>query len=221
MASKGLLGTLGLTPMIGTPIIGNVGKVDSNISGNGPSAPLPSEVNNDKRESTDSYHSVSDEPPSYSATHPPSSHGGKPIIELPISINLKAYRLPQSFLSEDCARLTTTCPTFFEDAQSLVQLVRNQALLPPRPLIHIKGSHSEYGTAYGTDKIDFELSLDMMPLLVGDELQQPSHLQLAPLSSDDGLSSTDEKHVRKEKSRETDLELWADKFCRDPAVSKR
>lgn len=31
MASKGLLHTLGLTPIIGTPIIGNVGKVDSNV----------------------------------------------------------------------------------------------------------------------------------------------------------------------------------------------
>ena len=111
MASKDLLRTLGLTPMIGTPIIGNV---DSNVSGN-----------NDIGESTYSYHSVSDEPPSYSATHPPSSHARKPITELPISINLEAYRLPQSFLSRDHVRLTTTFPTSFENAQSLVQLVRD------------------------------------------------------------------------------------------------
>ena len=197
--------------MIGTPIIGNVGKVESHVSS--------SEINDGDSESRDSYHSDSDEPPSYSATPPPPSHGRKPITELPMSINLEAYRLPQSVLSQDHVQLTTTSSTYFENAQSLVQLVRDQALLPPRPLIHIKGSHSEYGKAYGADKIDFELSLDMTPLLVGDGLHQASHLRLAPLS-DNGISITDEKHSLKE-NRETDLELWADKFCRDPAVSKR
>ena len=197
--------------MIGTPIIGYVAKVESYVSS--------PEINDDNSESRDSNHSVSDEPPSYSATPPPPSRGRKPITELPVSTNLQAYRLPQSVLSQDHVRLTTKSPTYFEDAQSLVQLVRDQALLPPRPLIHIKGTHSEYGKAYGADKIGFELSLDMTPLLVGDGLHRASHLRLAPLSDNDILV-VDEKHRLKE-NRETDLELWADKFCRNPAVSKR
>ena len=212
MASKSLLRSLGLTPMIGTPIVGNVGKVDSYVSS--------SEINDKNGESKDSYHSVSDEPPSYSAELPPAPHGPKPIIELPISINLQAYRLPHSAISQDHVQLTTTSLTYLENAQSLVQLVRDQALLPPRPLIHIKGSHSEYGKAYGEDKVDFELSLDMTPLLVGDALHQASYLQVAPFSNENGVSIKDEKHVLKG-NRETDLELWADKFCRDPAMSKR
>ena len=211
MAPNSLLRTLGLTPMIGTPIIGNVGQVESYVSS--------SEINDDNSESRYSYHSNSEEPPTSAATPPPPSHGRNPITEFPISINLQAYRLPQSVLSQDHVQLTTTSSTYFENAQSLVQLVRDQALLPPRPFIHIKGSHSEYGKAYGADKIDFELSLDMTPLLVGDGLHQASHLRLAPLS-DNSISITNEKHSLKE-DHETDLELWADKFCRDPAVSKR
>ena len=222
MASKGLLRTLGLSPMIGTPIIGNVGRIDSSVSENGASTPLRTwEINNDNDESMDPHQSASDEPPSYSA-RPPISHIRRPITELPASINLNAYCLPQSSLSEDHVRLTTTSPTAFESPQSLVQLIREQALLPPRPLIHIKGSHSEYGKAYGADKIDFELSVDVTPLLISDEEpQESSHLHLAPWNSgDSGLSIQDEKQDLKGTPK-TDLELWADKFCRDPAVIKR
>ena len=93
-----------------------------------------------------------------------------------MSINLQAYRLPQSALSQDQVQLTITSSTYFENAKSLIQLVRDQAPLLPRPLTQIKGSHSEYGKAYGPDKIDFDLSLDMTPLLVGGGLHQVSYL---------------------------------------------
>ena len=61
--------------------------------------------------------------------------------------------------------VTTALPLLTSDYQALAKLILEQSSLPPRPPVKIKGAHSEYGAAYGPDKTDFALTLDLTGLL--------------------------------------------------------
>jgi hypothetical protein len=80
-------------------------------------------------------------------------------------INFAKYTLPQSSLSDDQTTTTCTDLTLFNDPTAFVETLFEQASLPPKPLIHIQGVHSEWNASYGPDEIDFDLTLNMMPLI--------------------------------------------------------
>src|SRR5271155_2512621 len=78
-------------------------------------------------------------------------------------INFTKYSLPQSSLSDDQTTTTCTNPTLFNHPAAFGETLFELASLPPKPLIRIRGVHSEWGGSYGPDEIDFDLTLNMMP----------------------------------------------------------
>lgn len=83
--------------------------------------------------------------------------------------------------------------------------------------MHIKGHHYDYGPEYGDKpKIDFDLYLNIMPLLLRDGLDRWDYITVTPASN--GLIDIDKK---KEKEINGSLEDWIQRFCHDPAEHKQ
>ncbi|MCJ1453676.1 hypothetical protein MMC28_004024 [Mycoblastus sanguinarius] len=158
-------------------------------------------------------------PPQYTPLHATSqqhSHPFKPhpAPTPPSTIPFQSYQLPHSTLSLDKTTTTTSSSDLTSDVPALLSLLQAQAALPPKPLVRIKGSHSEYGAAYGPDKIDFDVVLNVMPLL-----RQGGSLQVMP--GEDQASSTgkgEKNGVMGDNGGS--LEEWARRFCADDAESK-
>jgi len=153
-----------------------------------------------------------DEPPSYHQSSPPSTYSTRP-IQIPATvIDFHAYRLPSSTISADHVALTSTEPSLSSNPSDLLTVINEQIALPPRPTIRIVGQHSEYGTEYGPDKTDFDLTLNGTGLL-GDE----GVLQVVEPFDRGGH---EEKKLR-EGDQSASLSTWAKAFCEDVSQSKR
>ena len=171
-------------------------------------------LNSDDLPTTDQY-PPGDAPPSYTIaqTSAPLTSLVRPISVQTTTIPFDAYFPPHSTLSSDQLTVTTMLPSLTSDAQALVRLIQEQASLPPRPLVKIRGQHSEYGASYGPDKVDFDLTLDLTGLLG----ENGGAVEVVPAEK-----------VRIGKSEKTldrqygvGLEEWAAKFCNDAHGSKR
>ncbi|KAF3767462.1 hypothetical protein M406DRAFT_253163 [Cryphonectria parasitica EP155] len=90
---------------------------------------------------------------------PPHKHPGLPLL------NYQLYAPPLFELSSDCTTLKSTAPYLSSSASALVNLIRAQASVPPKPQLHITGTRAN--NSYG--KPDFALKLNLMHLLVPDE----------------------------------------------------
>ncbi|EHY59995.1 hypothetical protein HRR83_006356 [Exophiala dermatitidis] len=130
-----------------------------------------------------------DLPPSYETTisapststsipNTPSHHPPSPAITIPsqnplealprlAAINLSKYCVPESKLSDDSTTVTTTKPELATTQYALVKFIREQAYLPPKPLMIIRGTHERGSSgSFGDDGIvDFELKINLTSLL--------------------------------------------------------
>lgn len=139
-------------------------------------------------------------------------------IANPLNIDFQNYKLPQSTVSEDQLTTTTTFPIFSSDAKVLVEVLRKQASLPPKPLVRIKGTHPEYEASWAPIKLDFDLTLNLMPLMRHAETHQGNYIKV--VASGDS-SSSQGGTWRSKQQNATDVEEWVQRFCDNPAEHKR
>ena len=78
------------------------------------------------------------------------------------NLDFHKYQLPESILSDDQVTTTTYAPILSSDPNALTKFLHEQAALPPRPQIHIQGSHDEYGS----QKTDFDVRLNMIRYII-------------------------------------------------------
>ena len=165
--------------------------------------------------------SIPDLPPSYTATPqvPQSSRSTActgPIA--PLHINFSGYNFPQSETSEDRTTTTSTCPIFTADSAALVKLLCEQASLPPKPVIRILGNRSEHGPGIGPDKIDFDLTLNMMPLIVR---PGPNSWHTVRMQSPTCDSSVSGPQYGMRENDKLEMIKSAKRYCKGPADTQR
>ncbi|KAK1979375.1 hypothetical protein LZ30DRAFT_726420 [Colletotrichum cereale] len=106
--------------------------------------------------SEDSQTSISQDSHSLSGTPLASPyHTGLPRLDY------KLYSPPHFTLSPDCTTLSSKADHLTASASALVSLIRTQASIPPKPLIHIRGNRGR--------TVDFDFKLNLMSLLVSDD----------------------------------------------------
>ena len=119
-----------------------------------------------------SQHSLSsvvadDLPPPYSdipdqgPSSGPSLTGPTPA---PIHLRLvdSAYALPDSTTKPTDKTAISLAPALSRNSNELFHVIRRQMKLPPRPLLYIKGSHTESGKKKNRDTVvDFDFKLDL------------------------------------------------------------
>ncbi|KAL1840563.1 hypothetical protein VTJ49DRAFT_337 [Mycothermus thermophilus] len=116
-------------------------------------------------------------PPPYSGPSTPAQQVPSPMPQdhdpsciprypgLPV-INYRLYRPPLFDLSADKTTIKTTAAHFSSNAAALVALIRQQATVPPKPQIRIVGRRQH------NPGVDFDLRLNLLPLLVPDDPKQ-------------------------------------------------
>ncbi|KEF59902.1 uncharacterized protein A1O9_04750 [Exophiala aquamarina CBS 119918] len=80
------------------------------------------------------------------------------------SLNLSSYGVRDAKLSDDHTTLTTSRDELATTQYALAKFIHDQAALPPKPVMVIRGTHASYGTHGGT-AVDFELKLNLMGML--------------------------------------------------------
>ena len=147
--------------------------------------------------------SMEDEPPKYTT-----ETGADPSLSGPLSpsINYSKHLLPNGTLSSDRTTRTTTDPELLHDPEALCAFLRQQIALPPKPIVRIRGTHSDKVYSWGAKRTDFDLTLDLTPLLLP-TTSRSSHLNVTPVKGDGGDVDP--------------LLSWAQRFCADGDERKR
>ncbi|KAF2840366.1 hypothetical protein M501DRAFT_1015422 [Patellaria atrata CBS 101060] len=141
----------------------------SSITTRPSSVPGPSHVSQthlQRQQSSHSDHESSnptEEPPAYTGpsvqpepTLPTPSASSIPGMP---NLDFSKYQIPESKLSDDRVTLTTTLSVLSSDPRVLERMIKEQAALPPKPLIRIRGSHTDFGAK---QVVDFDLRLNMI-----------------------------------------------------------
>jgi hypothetical protein len=142
------------------------------------------------------------------------------------AINFARYCMSQAKLSDDHTTVTTSKPELLATQYVLVNFIKEQASLPPKPLMVVRGTHlGGWGgghARHGEVVVDFELKLNLTSLL-----------DLEAVDDDDGQSTRPPtrrirvKPMSGPSSRPSrsgaagSLEHWVRKFCEDKAENKR
>ncbi|KAJ6103206.1 hypothetical protein N7486_005633 [Penicillium sp. IBT 16267x] len=123
--------------------------------------------------SSHSLHTIEDDlPPPYTdePDHIPpvsTSNPASGVAPLPLHLRLvdSAYILPDSNVKADDKSAISIAPSLSRNSDELFYAIRRQMKLPPRPLLWIKGSHSESSNdkkKKGSNSVtDFEFKLDL------------------------------------------------------------
>lgn len=127
-------------------------------------------------------------------------------------IDFTRYKIGSSTISEDHVTVLTRDERFSRDPHALLQLIHEQAQLPPKLHLRIRGSHSVYGEV----KSDFDLTLNLMPLLCS-ETERWSYLKI----DGGGVSPNGEHLPPVPGTASSDLEKLAIQYCDDPNPIKR
>lgn len=122
-------------------------------------------------------------------------------------------------MSDDQLTMTTTLPIFASSPEALVKLLYKQAALPPKPLVRIRGRHSDYETGWGLCKTDFDWTLNLMPLIVRGATDRLNYLTVVPASDINNALYDNKKSLKQDEG--LDLREWVQRFCDDGAESKR
>ena len=138
------------------------------------------------------------------------SHTGFSLPKQLAVIDLTQYRITNSTLNDDHVAVLVRDERFSRDPHALLQLMHEQAQLPPRLLVRIRGSHS----VYGETKSDFDLTLSLLPLLVS-ESERWSYLKT------DGSRIVVNGEAPEIGTVQSDLEKLVMQYCADPAPIKR
>jgi len=80
------------------------------------------------------------------------------------SLNLTSYGVRDAKLSDDHTTLTTSRPELSTTQYALAKFIHDQAALPPKPVMVIRGTHASYSVNGGA-AVDFELKLNLMGML--------------------------------------------------------
>jgi hypothetical protein len=123
------------------------------------------------------------------------------------NIIFSKYRVPDATLSKDQSTLTTTFAAFSSDPKALELFIREQAALPPRPLVRVTGTHTEMGQT----KVDFDVRLNMMRYLLHPD-EKWNFVKISP---------PEKKPSKGSKEDNDGLRDWAKRFCKDVAMIKR
>lgn len=147
-------------------------------------------------------------PPAYIAhgTSRTSDSNGPSLTLRPFpAVDYPSYRPASSTLSSDYTTITTSHRPYNKSASALTEFIRQQASLPPRPLICIKGT-SITGT-------DFHVKLNLLPYL--HRATDPwNYLTIKP-GQDDNQS-----RFRRSQSLNKSLETWIKEYCSDQSGLK-
>ncbi|KAF9869228.1 hypothetical protein CkaCkLH20_13299 [Colletotrichum karsti] len=126
-------------------------------------------------------------------------------------LDYKLYSPPQSSLSADCTALSCKSRNLSTNADALVSFIRTQASIPPKPVIHIKGTRGR--------KTDFDIKLNLMGLLVPDETnKRMQYLRCVGEGEVAYRGGTKADVIPEVGDRE--LEEWCRRFVEDPAQVK-
>jgi len=108
-------------------------------------------------------------PPPYSGPSnncpEPQPRGAQQYPGLPL-LDYRLYSPPLFDLSEDTTTIKTSAPYLSATVSALVDLIRAQSTVPPKPQIHIMGKRGTGSSA------DFHLKLNLMSLLVPEDPRQ-------------------------------------------------
>ncbi|CAF9910097.1 MAG: hypothetical protein GOMPHAMPRED_006953 [Gomphillus americanus] len=126
-------------------------------------------------------------------------------------IDYSSYRPPSSSISSDHTKITTSHRPFCKSAATLTKFIQQQAALPPRPFIRIKGI-SESGNT------EFNLKIDLLPYLY--RTREPWNYFSLKSDTDAEPSSSRGPSFRRSQSSNRSLETWAKEFCSDSASIK-
>ncbi|KIW91505.1 uncharacterized protein Z519_07471 [Cladophialophora bantiana CBS 173.52] len=163
-----------------------------------------------------------------SATAPLSIPSQNPLSALSrlTTVSFAKYRIRDSKLSEDQTVTTTTNPELTSSSHSsstsqkqqktLLRFIREQACLPPKPIMVIRGTHVHVNTV-----VDFELKLNLTSMLDLDRGGTESGRgRLKVKRYQHGSSNGSPKQMTREEMNMSPLELWAKKFCEDRAENR-
>lgn len=177
-----------------------------------------------------------DEPPAYSSagtSHQLSASTSAGQSSL-FPINPVLYTSPSTTLSPDQTTLLAISPELCTNPDALVEFIRQQSRLPPKPVIRVMGTHKSSTSAH--DILDFDFQMSLMGLFVkpgaggrsGWEYVKVREGVLTVEAS--GSKGKRMSRVRGEKSglgnpEEQDrhinsLEEWAQVFCQDTSPNK-
>lgn len=126
-------------------------------------------------------------------------------------LDYKLYSPPNFTLSPDCTTLSSKAEYLTASASALIGLIRSQASIPPKPLIHIKGNRGR--------TVDFDFKMNLMGLLVADDMSKrldyircvaPGEVAFRGGAKPDVLPEVGDR----------ELDEWCRRFIEDPAPVK-
>jgi hypothetical protein len=130
----------------------------------------------------------------------------KPILYLVTAtapgLEFADYRIPLSTVSEDKTTCTTTDSQLTSDPHVLYEFICKQLRMPPRPVVRILGTHPDWCYSWGNTKVDFDLMLDVTPLICP------------------AASSNDAAPLKYCSAKAEDLVAQVQNFCREDGDSK-
>jgi hypothetical protein len=149
-----------------------------------------------------------DDPPVYSGPSEPARNILAPPTHYSLpgmpNIEFQKYRIPESSLSKDQRTVTTTLSTLISDPTALERFIREQAALPPRPHVCIKGNHAT--------NVDFDIKINMMRYIIHPEDEKWNFIKLSPLP--------EKKNSKASEAGRDSLAEWTKRFCKDSAIIK-
>ena len=159
--------------------------------------------------------SLGDEPPAYTVgpAVAPSPHPQLTIPGFP-NVDYSKYLQVDSELSKCETTVTFTSSHLVSRPDVLANTIRQQATLPPKPTVRIKGSHDKYGDT----KVDFDIRLNLMPFVYREGSDAWNYMKTisdSEIGFRGGTTVSDTPVVP-----DGNLTAWAQKFCSDASVVK-
>ncbi|KAK5651548.1 hypothetical protein OQA88_11913 [Cercophora sp. LCS_1] len=145
------------------------------------------------------------EPPATPQPKGPQLYPGLPVLDY------RLYLPPLFELSPDQTTIKSSAPYLSANASALVDLIRAQSTVPPKPQIHITGK--QHGS------LDFAIKLNLMSLLVPDDPRKRMDY-IRCVGSDEVAFRGGVKPSTEPEVDEGGLEEWARRFVEDTGSVK-
>ena len=156
--------------------------------------------------------------PSTSAQEPPPSPQPKTSPRYPglPHLDYRLYRHPLFELSSDQTTIRSSAPHLSQNVSALVNLMRAQSSVPPKPQIHIVGKRP------GKNKPDFAIKLNLMSLLVPEDPRQRMDYIRCVQEGEVALRGGSKPSAEPDAGGDGGgLEAWARKFVDDKTGSTK
>ncbi|PKS11589.1 hypothetical protein jhhlp_003354 [Lomentospora prolificans] len=127
-------------------------------------------------------------------------------------IDYQLYSPPLFELSSDCTTLSSKAPYLSSAANALVELIRSQASVPPKPQIHIVGTRNR--------KVDFDIKFNLMSTIIPDDPKQRMDYVRCVSNGEVAYRGGAKPDVLPEVGGDGGLEEWCRRFVEDPAQVK-